>query len=516
MNIFKRSLTSVLRQPVKSLILFLLLIILGSMMTGAIAVGNAIQVAERNLRRSIPAVATLDHDTQAVLAYIDEYEDFPDWESSLTSQIIEEIGNLPYVRAFDYAILDSTSFFSRELVFSRNPEPYLITGLDEAVILSNLDQLSLNMNGLQLLNVRGIYHHQVFDLQEGLIELLEGRIFTEEEMRTGTPVVLISAAFAEANHLEVGSTVVLEQNFYDWQQPTFEAIFRDDNLLMSELLEIEVIGIFTPTLEMNASSNFVEMHNHMEFNNLIYAPLEMAKRNTYLWLDYLQEEAPERVPDYEDFWYEHVVYVLDDPLYLDDFTKVALELLPEFWLTEDLRSSYGDMSASLETMRSLVNWVMAGATVGTVAILSLLVILFLRDRQHEIGVYLALGESRKKIVVQLLIEIFSVAIFTTFIALVVGYVLADHFSQEMVRQELMVNRTSQNFDMVSFGLNQMGFGFWMSHEEMIEAYAVTISGRLLLTFIGVFMGTLLVSTLLPVFYLSKLSPKDILTKGSIG
>jgi len=517
MNIFKRSQISILRQPIKSLTLFAILILLGSMMAGAISVSNAIQVTERNLRRRIPPIARVDQDSDAILAYIDEHEQFPDWESALTSEMIESIGHLSYVRAFDYAILDSTGFFSRDLSLPNNPEPYLVTGLDESIILFDLEQRSRNFDGLQQLSVRGIHNYTVFDLQEGIIELVNGRVFTKNEMNEGAPVVLVSDAFANTNNLAVGSTFVLEQNLYDWSQGIpFDEIFQDDNLLVSEPLEVEVIGIFIPTVQLSATSNSVEIANHMDFNNLIYAPLQITKNPTYHWLDYLRENAPERIPYYEGFWYQYIVFVLYDSLYLNDFSIAALDLLPEFWLTDDLTSAFVDMTSSLETLQAMSTWIMRGATVATITTLSLLIILFLHDRQHEMGIYLALGETRKKIIGQVLAEVFLVAITSILVSLFVGHALAEGLSYEMIRQELAANRTPANFDQISFGFNDMGFGFWMTHEEMIEAYTVSLDSETVFAFIGISMGVIFISTLLPIIYITKISPKEILMKGTIG
>lgn len=148
MCLVKRALTSMTRQIGKTALLFFMLIFLGTFVSGAISVSRAIQLAAFNLRRNIPAIATIDHDNDAIVEYIDNHGKWSDWESSLTSDMIEEIGSLPYVERFDYAIL-SHDFFSRDLKLPHDATPYLETGLEEAIITDWLSQLSLEVEGLE-------------------------------------------------------------------------------------------------------------------------------------------------------------------------------------------------------------------------------------------------------------------------------------------------------------------------------------------------------------------------------
>lgn len=71
---------------------------------------------------------------------------------------------------------------------------------------------------------------------------------TQEEIDRGAPVVVISSLFAQANQLDVGST--LTYNVYDNEAMLAEGIHlnflyghSDDFLLGHQLTELEVIGI---------------------------------------------------------------------------------------------------------------------------------------------------------------------------------------------------------------------------------------------------------------------------------
>jgi len=517
MKFRKRAWVSLIRQPMKTAILFILFVLLSSMAAGAISTGKAIQVAEVNLRRSIPAVATLIHDNSAILAYLDYHGVHPDWESALSSETIEKIGNLPYVRIFDYAVLMNT-FHSHELDKIIDTTPYLSTMMTEEIALDLLLSMfwESDIEGAVLLNAKGIYNADVFVAQEGLIELLDGRLFTHSEMINGTPVVMISQAFAEANDLNVGNRIALErhlgffiedliQKYGEFWKDLFsdmEVTFEEELVTFNEEVIFEVVGIFMPTITLDHNSNVIEIQNHMEINSTIYMPISIAQNP-------------------EPFWQgrnERIIFVLYDSLYLDAFSESAYELIPAFWLTNNQISVYRDMSSSLESIRNISGNIMLGAITASLIILGLLMTLFLYDRKHEIGIYMALGERKSKVMFQILFESLSLFVVAIIVSVFVGNFLADHFSQVMLKNEMSANVTPMNLDsgIHTNDFNQMGFGFWMTHEEMMEIYAVTLNGSVVLLFMSVGILMILLSTILPIIYLSKLKPKDTLMKSSIG
>ena len=519
MNLVKRAWKSTVRQLAKSLTLLIILIILGSFAAGAISISRAIQTTELNLRRRIPAVATIIQDNDSLFDYIDTNGDWPDWDFSLTTNIIESIGYLPYVKIFDYAFIGE-NFFSRELMLPMNPEPYLKIGLDESVILNQLQSLSLGIDAFEQFILKGVYNTLVADIEADIIELIEGRTFREEEIQSATPVAIVSQAFVETNNLRVGTTFVLEQHIFDWNvfnnYRYWRDFYHDGNIIVSESLEIEVIGIFTPTVAIDENSNLVELTNHMQLNNLIYVPMGVAKQPEYLWLSNMCGNYLEQCYFSVDFIYQDITFILYDSLYLDNFGIAASELLPYFWVMDDLTHTFRDMSASLETLRNTVNWIILGIVMASFTVLSLLITLFLWDRKHEIGVYLALGERKRYIIYQMIIEVIAISAVSILISLFIGNFTARNLSQTMLQNEMMANATLQNFDMNSLNdLNRMGLGFWMTHEEMIETYSVSLDKTIILIFIGTATLMVLISTIIPTIYLTKLKPKDILLKAHV-
>jgi len=520
MNRVKRAKISIVRQPIRSFILFTLFILLGSTTVGAISVHRAIEVTAVNLKRQTPAIATIIQDNDALFEYIEFHDRWPSYESTfLTAEIIESIGNLPYVRAFDYALI-SQEFYSRELVLPHDLALYASLGIEDVFIEQMLDRFSLGMDGFEHFRLKGIHNPIVVDIEEGAIELVSGRVFTEEEIQLASAVTLISQAFADANHLDVGSTLTLEQNLYNWEAFTGEMsdIFQDDNLILSEIVALEVIGIFTPLAIMDEDADDTDLMNHLDFNHLLYVPMGIAKTPTLLWLDYLQENAPEQLDEFGLFQYEHVIFLLYDPLALDQFNNAASALLPEFWLMNDLTRAFHDITMSMNTLRAVAHLTLIGASIASILVLGIVITLFLRDRKQEIGIYLALGEKKKNIISQMFIELLVILSMSMLVALFIGNTMANHLSFTMLRNEMIANMTPRDMGMMTSinDFNQMGFSFWMTHEEMLDVYTVVLDGSVVITFIITTLLIVLIATIFPIMYLSKLNLKNILEKASIG
>jgi len=507
MTLISRTFLKIKRCPWQTLILFLVISLLGTMTAGAISVNHAIIQTDLNLRRNLPAIATLIHDEQALDAYV-HLNGYMPWDKfhALTPEVIETIGGLTYVRAFDYAILNGM-FFSDELEQSRDIERYMPTGMDSGVLHENLALRWSLIEGLETFTLKGVYDLDVLDVETNLIQLLSGNVFSEIQS-TYYPV-LISEAFADTNGLLIDSTFMLEMRIYDFNQ---QVEHIQDHLLATLPLTFEVIGIFEPTVIMNEQATNFDIWNHMDLNARIYVPISVLRTYGYQMVELVSEVAPELALSFAGFDYTHVLFQLYDPLDLEAFNQATTELLPEFWLVDDLTNAFAPISASMEMMReiaTMIVWIMVGLAL---LVLGLLITLFLHGSKQQIGIYLALGESKVNIMIQTLIETTFVAVFAIVLALFIGHIMGTHLSQTMLRNDLAVYEGVTRTDVIG-GENdfvEMGFAIEMTVEEMLEAYSVSMNVSTVLMFLSVSIGMVILSTLMPIIYLLRLKPKDIL------
>jgi len=506
MYLIRQGFISISRQWKKSLLLFLSVFLVGSLVAVALSVHNVILITETNLRRRIPPFATIIRDNDAIINFVESTGEWP--ELHLTAELIEAIGDLPYVREFDYS-LRGDNFFSRSLRLSTDPTPYLDTfwgnpdGLEEL-----LSSFSVGVEGIERLQVKGIANSLVLDIENEVIELIQGRIFTDLEMMEAEPVVLISQAFASANHLTVGSLLSVEQNIYDQsvtrEAPELEDDFYDSNLISSIPVELEVIGIFRPMVIMDSETNFVEFHNHITLNSRIYTPIGVVKEA----INFMKEPH---------FYFQDILFVLYDSLDLVDFHVSASEILPDFLHLYDLSTSFKDMTTSLHSLQDIADWILIGAIFAALVLLGLLLLLFLSDRKQEMGIYLGLGQKRRNVIFQFLLEVGMTSVLALGLSLFVGHFVASELSQVMLINELAINNTPMNLDLITgLDFNSMGLGFWMTHEEMLEAFDATLDIRTTLLFMGYSLLVIVLSTVAPVIYITRLNVKAILMKASLG
>jgi len=167
MNTFKRAVVNVIRQPVKSLSLLLLVTLLGGILLSGISMARAMAVTEEHLLMQVPTVATLIYDGGWSSR----------WEQP-TREEIQSVGNLPYVRAYDFTT--RTFFFNQELAWA-NPMPS------------------------DLFHILGVNNPNIGDFESGTLSLLEGRTFTQEEIENDTLVMVIPRNIAIVNDLTIGS-----------------------------------------------------------------------------------------------------------------------------------------------------------------------------------------------------------------------------------------------------------------------------------------------------------------------
>jgi len=261
---------------------------------------------------------------------------------------------------------------------------------------------------------------------------------------------------------------------------------------------------------------------HQDILNQIYVPNHVAEQIRRFRFDTFNE-MDGGVRTEADFLPPVTsLFVLDDQLYIENFRIAAESLLPEFYGVGDSSNAFADISSSMEILQEIADWVLWIAIGATLLILSLLITLFLRDRRHEIGIYLALGERKLKIIFQILIEVVVVAVVGISLSVVAGSLISSEISQNMLRNELAALAEARNVQMnpyatrTSFAitgsnsLEGMGFNFEMTPDEMLEQFNVSPNTSAIVLIFIVGLTTVVVSTLVPIVYITKLNPKKVL------
>jgi len=206
-NVFGRSFISMKRCPGRFLILLGSVFLLTIVMSAALSIRQAISNTDMALRASLPAVATIVVDCEA---HQQHFEATGEWAfSQLTLTAIREIGNLSYVRDFNYSLLGH-DFFSAEIVRAFDKDLFEDFNIPGS---GRIDHRSLSYwhdTPLEQFTLRGVRDSNILDIDAGLIELVAGRVFIDEEILGLTYAAVVSQDFLNANNLALGSLFALD------------------------------------------------------------------------------------------------------------------------------------------------------------------------------------------------------------------------------------------------------------------------------------------------------------------
>ena len=520
MNFLNRAIRSVMRQFGKNIILLLLIFILVSIISGAILVEGAIGATEANLRRRMPSIVSIGVDEDRLMEEYHLTGVFPR-AGMVTADFVREIGELPYVRDFNYSISEHLySFDLRSYGFSQP------------------------RGRIDFFDLTGISNANLPHIEEGFIEVVDGRMMTDDEINVpndhGIVPTFISSSLAELNQLQIGSVFTLSCMIFDHSDPFISnyTFFSEENLFTMEDFQFEIVGLFDTVVdreaELEAANDSMHEFNiferHVGILNQIFVPNYVAAEITRFRIDaYNKMDSGNRSVSIS----VSSLFLLEDPLYIENFRAAVEPLLPNYIGIADFSHAFDTVSSSMEMFRQIADQVLWTVVGATLIILTLLITLFLRDRRYEMGIYLALGEKKIKIVAQILLEVVVVAAVGITLAVFAGNVALSEISQVMLRNELVESRNAEsNFavipgsemgDTVSVtqtittvsdtnSLSGMGRGFTfeLMPEELVEQFELSLSTGVVLLIYGVGSAVVVAATLVSVVYIIRLNPKKVL------
>ena len=474
MNFLKRAFLSLVRRKGKSLILLVIIFILSNVMAGSIAIGQASKNVERTIKIQLGANASVELDWEKMQDWTEEQ-----WNSLeyITPETADKIGSLSYVKYYDYS-----------------SETYI-----NSSTLTQYDPNMVEVPTVSYFPIKGVQYAPILDIVNGNATLINGRTFNDTEIANADYVALISDKVAELNNVFVGDVIYLQNTFSIWKEDnTVEEVKRD--------IALEVIGIFTPKVEQSEENNGGWI-DYTPFNR-IYVPNGVVHAENR-WMN---EQYAIAYPDSNvniDQIYITPTFVLNNPEDVESFRTEAKNLLPDYYKVTVSSDAYDSVAGPIKFIGSLSNIILYVAIGATILILSLVVILFLRDRKHELGIYLSLGESKSKVVGQILIEVVSIALIAITLSLLSGNSIAESTSQSMMdlRNEITGNTGDG-------GVIYRDMGYYptngVTEEDVLEAYKIEFSWDYVLILYGVGLGTVLLSSIAPMIYILRLKPKKIM------
>ena len=465
MNFVSRSLLSIKKRKNRSFILFMAVLLICNVMAGAISVKNALLNTEKSFTNLIPVEVSI----------VDDYSLFlGDDNSNLSEDIVKKIGTSSYVQSYYY-------YYKYWLGSNK-----LENGAEIPIIGADADNEFHPFNSFDIL---GAYKKTVLQQDDNSIKIISGNSFTDEDIKNGNNAILISEQVANKNKLSVGDKIKLGSQIDPYSA---------NSQIIEE--EYEIIGIFETKsqYEKDTDGNLVEIES--QYVDTIYMPNDAIK-NIH---DKVITEVKKQGTNAYDTFSIINKYQLNSIDEIEEFKSENLSNLPKGYVFEDNSESISSVTGPMNNMKDLSNIIVYASIVASIIIIGLISILFCKERKKEMGIYLALGERKKNVARQLLLETLLVSIVAITISVFTGNIIAKNVSNKMLENQITEQSTKIE--------NQNNYNSYdlIDSETITDNYTVSLDVKTILMIYTVAIISISLSTTLPIYYTLKLNPRKIL------
>lgn len=488
MNYWKRAWSSVSRRKGKSLILFAVVFVLGNVIAGAIAIQQSTGNVEKKMKQQLGATVSAEVDLDKLMEESDSMTALkgPD---PLKEELVKKIGESSYVKEYDYSYTG-----------------YLTLGSFKSY---QVEQGNISVNGgMNMLTLKGSNKSEPADFKNKKVKLVEGSFPSSEEVKSGQAVAVISKKVADENGLSVGDQMVLDTTFVTQKE--------DGSTDSQESLKhsVKIIGLFEP-IKLDKKKNdgksggIEQQFMEMDQFNTMYMGNKLVKSINQAEFEKGKEIDPAAYEDSSGTDQITPIYTLKSPDDVEAFKEEMSAMLPEGYKATASTDEFDKVGASVKKLSTISGYVVTLSIAASLLIISLVVVLFLRDRKHEWGIYLSLGERRKNIMRQVILELLVISLVAMCLSLVTGNVLGKLISESLVSSDALaeVQNSASNQMFVASG---QSLGSGLTTDDVINNYEVKFSVSYIVTFLLSGLATVLLSAVLPLTYVMRLNPKKIM------
>ena len=237
---------------------------------------------------------------------------------------------------------------------------------------------------------------QSVDFRSGAFQLLKGKHLSAKGQ------IMIHESLAMKNKLSVGDKLTLS-NFQMTESGAREMGF-------------DIVGIFSGKKE----ETFTGMSSDLSENQV-----------------FLHYEDSSQLLNLTDKLVTKLSFGIKNPDRIDQVIKQVKQLDIDWYrlrLDQD-RKAFDSLKESSQALQEIVRTMMISLIVTGAGILLFLMALWTRERNHEIGILLAIGKSKGRIFAQFLMEILLVSLMSLLPALAIGRLLSRLFLQEFIGQQ---------------------------------------------------------------------------------
>ncbi len=546
MNFLNRAIKNTTRRLSKAILLALTFFVIGNFVIIGLGVSDAATEAKNLTRQSMNPVVTYNVDYDAINKYMQEldldYAAMTDEERAEYEALSRQLYNITTEEISTLTADERVEMVSALQV--RQGYGVNVSGVPIGNQREEEDSYSgsgtscyTDENGEEICETYVYVEPDLLvktNLFPGMIEfeleqfvLLEGEFYTQEHIDSAAKVALVTDAFADHNNLNVGDTfeITVGQSLSDLENGWYSRFdITEEDLVM----ELEVIGIFDNKEEVDpASDNFDWMSKYESPENIILLPTMTEAENqlnlqTIIWeadkLNYPDDPyyTDENRPTIENQIYiDEAVLLINDPLsvegYVDDH---SIDLEANYRVLDANNEEFDTLSKPLDTISIFAQFIVVLVVVNAIIIITLVTALTLKTREYEIGVLLAQGVSKGKIIAQFFVELAIVAVIGFTLAVATGSAVAGQVGEAVLKMQISYDGVGEEVEEDPFYYNDpfsADYFTELSIEDLVDQYEVSISPMIIIQIYIAGLGIVLVSILIPSMMIMRFNPKRILT-----
>ena len=465
MKVFKRIITSIKRNFGHSFIMFLIVFILGNVLFASIAVSQTSKQVEQKMKDRIPSGITIEENTDTFIYGYMHTQLMELFENLKQDEDVEKIIQFDALQVLEKYEMheDGSSWFS-DFVLCVNDFDALIEGLN----------------------------------------IVEGRNFKKSDLESDRYKIVIDQDF-EFDY-KVGDIYTLP--IWDYKVINYDPDNSSLEFYVKDKIEFEVIGMTShynyETVGLNYNSDSIKVIPKIWADEIIKRQEDILDSHPIKDKGILYDRVIKHIDDISKI---RVLKSFIKVSGMDAADRLAMQIKKDDLYSNQsfvLRSSSQDyvyIQAPLENLKALANVTMWSSAILVVVLLSLVSTLFIRNRKQEIGILMALGETKFKLIMQFACEIILVGLLATTFSMVSGNKLGSFISNEFMKIQIDTEAELEYQENHKNELTQL---------DMLDAYEVNIDGQYIMAIYGISFIVLVISTMLPVIFITRIEPKKVM------
>lgn len=441
MKLLDRVFYSIKEKPVKSLLILLVVCLLGTFMSASFSIYQSTTNLEKKIKEDISPIVLIDWGMEV---------SNEEKKENIANQIKKDdrvsfVENRYGLNSYDYDLL--INYKNGENVL--NEEHCNLLGVDNTILSDYLDNEIFLLSGGMLeqnKNEKEIFYVQISD-----------RTVMYENLDLGDELVFYLKPRSYTSTLN-GETTTM---YYPFPDLKYE--------------NIKVVGLG----EFNQSRDGRKYHtDETKFadSNLHYVSKYTMEQLSKLLVD-VYKDITQMYPDYfvgyklEDLgkMYLNQTYIrlnnIDDLKgFISDVYKLDKGDIKDIYSFSD---SINDVGNIVDRMSLISIITLIIACVSAVILLSLVIQIFVHERRHEIGIFISLGESKKNIIKQILLEVLIIGMMGISLSVFSGNIIGSRLSEGLLDKQM------EQYTQVNTNLSEDAYQ--LKEEEIVNAFDTSIT-----------------------------------------